>query len=58
MGRRDADVTRLGKSLSSVASYIEVRFAGADVAAQARTYAALKQSNVRMVGRPAKPSRS
>ena len=49
---RDADVTRLGKSLSTVASYIEVRFAGTDVAAQARTYAALKQSNVRMVGRP------
>ena len=49
---RDADITRLGKNLASVASYIEVRFAGADVAAQARTYAALKQSNVRMVGRP------
>jgi len=49
---RDADITRLGKNLASVASYIEVRFAGADVAAQARTYAALKQSNVRMIGRP------
>src|SRR5476649_2477614 len=49
---RDADITRLGKNLASVASYIEVRFAGSDVAAQARTYAALKQSNVRMVGRP------
>ena len=49
---READVTRLGKSLPTIASYIEVRFAGTDVAAQARTYAALKQSNVRMVGRP------
>jgi hypothetical protein len=27
------------------ASYIEVRFSGADVAAQARTYAAAKQSS-------------
>jgi c-di-GMP-related signal transduction protein len=49
---RDGDLAHLGKNLGLSASYIEVRFAGADVAAQARTYAAVRQSNVRMVGRP------
>ena len=53
---RDGDLgdlgKNLGKNLGMSASYIEVRFSGADVAAQARTYAALKQSTVRMVGRP------
>ncbi len=49
---RDGDLAHLGSNLAMSASYIEVRFAGADVAAQARTYAAAKQSNVRMVGRP------
>ena len=49
---RDGDLAHLGKNIGQFASYVEVRFAGADVAAQARTYAALKQSNVRMVGRP------
>jgi len=53
---RDGDLGNLGKSLGKnlgmSASYIEVRFSGADVASQARTYAALKQSTVRMVGRP------
>jgi c-di-GMP-related signal transduction protein len=49
---RDGDLAHLGPNLAMSASYIEVRFAGADVAAQARTYAAAKQSNVRMVGRP------
>ena len=49
---RDADLTRIGSRLATIASYIEVRFTGADVAAQARTYAALKQSSVHMVGRP------
>ena len=53
---RDGDLGDLGKKLGTnigmSASYIEVRFSGADVAAQARTYAALKQSTVRMVGRP------
>ncbi len=49
---RDGDLAHLGSNLAMSASYIEVRFAGADVAAQARTHAAAKQSNVRMVGRP------
>ncbi|MFZ3287246.1 MAG: HDOD domain-containing protein [Telluria sp.] len=49
---RDGDLAHLGKNLGLSASYIEVRFSGADVAAQARTYAAVKQSSVRMVGRP------
>jgi EAL and modified HD-GYP domain-containing signal transduction protein len=49
---RGADLTLLGKNLAPYASYAEVRFTGADVAAQARTYAAAKQSALRMVGRP------
>ena len=49
---RDGDLAHLGDNLAMSASYIEVRFAGADVAAQARTHAAAKQSGVRMVGRP------
>jgi EAL and modified HD-GYP domain-containing signal transduction protein len=49
---RGADPARLGRNLAQCASYVEVRFTGADVAAQARTYAAFKQSSVRMVGRP------
>ena len=49
---RDGDLAHLGKNLGASASYVEVRFSGADVATQARNYAALKQSNVRMVGRP------
>ena len=53
---RDGDLghlgKHLGKNLGKSASYIEVRFSGADVAVQARTYAALKESTVRMVGRP------
>jgi len=49
---RGANLDLLGKNLSSVASYAEVRFTGSDVATQARTYAAVKQSTLRMVGRP------
>ncbi len=49
---RDGDLAHLGNNLAMSASYIEVRFAGADVAAQARTHSAAKQSGVRMVGRP------
>jgi c-di-GMP-related signal transduction protein len=49
---RDGDLAHLGRNLGMSASYIEVRFSGAEVAAQARTYAAAKQSSVRMVGRP------
>jgi len=49
---RGADLALLGKNLSPFASYAEVRFTGADVAAQARAYAAAKQSALRLVGRP------
>jgi EAL and modified HD-GYP domain-containing signal transduction protein len=49
---RDGDLSRLGRNLNITASYVEVRFGGADVAAQARSYAAGKQAGVRMVGRP------
>ncbi len=49
---RDGDLDHLGANLRISASYVEVRFSGADVAAQARTYAAAKQASVRMVGRP------
>lgn len=49
---RDADLARIGNRLPTIASYVEVRFSGADVASQARSYALLKQSTVRMVGRP------
>lgn len=49
---RDADLSKLDKNLLNDVSYIEVKFSGQDVASQARAYAALKQSSVRMVGRP------
>lgn len=49
---RNCDIAKAGNRLPALASYVEVRFTGGDVAAQARTYAALKQSSVRMVGRP------
>jgi EAL and modified HD-GYP domain-containing signal transduction protein len=49
---RGGDAALLSKNLARVASYVEVQFSGADVAAQARAYAAAKQSSVRMVGRP------
>ena len=49
---RDADLSKLRSTTTRAASYVEVRFSGADVAAQARAYAALKQASVRMVGRP------
>jgi c-di-GMP-related signal transduction protein len=49
---RDGDLAHLGSNLALSASHVEVRFSGADVAAQARTSAAAKQANVRMVGRP------
>lgn len=49
---RGCDVNLLGRNLSPYASYLEVRFTGADVAGQARTYAAAKHSALRMVGRP------
>jgi c-di-GMP-related signal transduction protein len=49
---RNADLRQTSKEVLGSASYIEVRFTGADVAAQARTYAALKQTAARLVGRP------
>jgi EAL and modified HD-GYP domain-containing signal transduction protein len=49
---READLARIGSRLGSICSYVEVKFACADVAAQARVYAGLKQSTVKMVGRP------
>ncbi|SFD45170.1 EAL and HDOD domain-containing protein [Massilia yuzhufengensis] len=49
---RGADINLLGRNLSPYASYVEVQFAGADVATQARTYAAAKHAAMRMVGRP------
>lgn len=49
---RNCDLARAGNRLPMIASFVEVRFTGADVADQARAYAALKQSSVRMVGRP------
>ena len=49
---RGADINLLGRNLSPYASYVEVQFAGVDVAAQARTYAAAKHAAMRMVGRP------
>ncbi|MCU6497562.1 HDOD domain-containing protein [Rugamonas sp. A1-17] len=49
---READLARIGSRLPTIASYVEVRFSGADVGSQARAYAALKQSSVGMVARP------
>jgi c-di-GMP-related signal transduction protein len=49
---RGANLDLLGRNLSPLASYAEVKFAGADVATQARSYAAAKQSSLRLVGRP------
>jgi EAL and modified HD-GYP domain-containing signal transduction protein len=49
---READLARVGSRLGTIASYVEVKFTGADVASQARAYAALKASSLRMVGRP------
>jgi c-di-GMP-related signal transduction protein len=49
---RGANLDLLGRNLSPLASYAEVKFTGADVAAQARGYAAARQSALRLVGRP------
>lgn len=49
---RGVDLNLLARNLSPYASYVEVRFSGMDVEAQARTYAAAKHSSMRMVGRP------
>lgn len=47
---RDADLA--GTQLSGDISHVEVRFSAGDFAAQARRYAALKKSSLRMIGRP------
>ena len=49
---RGLDVGHITKALAPYASHVETRFAGINVAEQARTYAAAKQSALRMVGRP------
>jgi EAL and modified HD-GYP domain-containing signal transduction protein len=49
---RGADMKILGRNLSVIASHAEVRFSSEDVPAQARTYAAVRQASLRMVGRP------
>lgn len=41
-----------GLKLDTLASYVEVRFSGSNVATQARAYAMLKQSGLTMVARP------
>jgi c-di-GMP-related signal transduction protein len=49
---RGANLDLLGRNLAPLANYAEVRFAGVDVATQARSYAAARQSALRLVGRP------
>jgi len=48
---RGADINRLDKSIMGLISHIEVRLSATDFAAQAKMYAALKQSSIRMVAR-------
>lgn len=48
---RGADINRLDKTILSLISHIEVRLSATDFAAQAKMYAALKQSAIRMVAR-------
>ena len=48
---RGADIHRLDKSILGLVSHIEVRLSSTDFAAQAKMYAALKQSSIRMVAR-------
>jgi len=49
---RGLEVGHLTKALAPYASHVEMRFAGINVAEQARSYAAAKQASLRMVGRP------
>jgi len=49
---RGLEVKHLTPALAPYASHVEMRFAGINVAAQARSYAAARQSSLRMVGRP------
>ena len=48
---RDADLANGDKGLLPLVSHIEMRYGSPDFAAQARQFAALKQSNVRMISR-------
>ncbi|PRC92976.1 EAL and HDOD domain-containing protein [Solimicrobium silvestre] len=48
---RGADINRLDKTVLGLISHIEVRLSATDFAAQAKMYAALKQSSIRMVAR-------
>ena len=49
---RGLDVGNISKALAPYASHVEMRFAGINVAEQARTYAAARQSALRVIGRP------
>jgi len=49
---RGLGVGNITKALVPYASHVEMRFAGINVAEQARTYAAAKNASLRMVGRP------
>jgi EAL and modified HD-GYP domain-containing signal transduction protein len=49
---RGLDVRHITPALLPYASHVEMRFSGINVAEQARTYAAAKQSALRMLGRP------
>ncbi len=48
---RGADINRLDTTVMGLISHIEVRLSASDFAAQAKMYAALKQSSIRMVAR-------
>jgi len=48
---RGADINRIDKSIMGLISHIEVRLSASDFAAQAKMYAAFKQSSIRMVAR-------
>ena len=49
---RGLEVKHITPALVPYASHVEMRFAGINVAEQARTYAAARQAALRMVGRP------
>ena len=49
---RGLEVGHITRALAPYASHVEMRFAGINVAEQARTYAAAKGASLRMVGRP------
>ena len=49
---RGLEPKHITKALTPYASHVEMRFAGINVVEQARSYAAARQSALRMVGRP------